>query len=189
MMDMQYMQGLTMVEPLQLQMEQLLITDGLFHTSPLLILLLECHANLECCISVKAFKYIHKYVYKGHDRTTMGFGDAQDEIKLYLDSRYVSASEATWRLMRFKMHEETPNVVRLAVHLENEQAVIFNEEDNANTVIDAAAARHTTLTAYFKANQKELDLRQNAPLIGPYPPSALDSLYQEFPQKFIWNIK
>jgi len=119
----------------------------------------------------------------------MGFGDAQDEIKLYLDSRYVSASEATWRLMRFKMHEETPNVVRLAVHLENEQAVIFNEEDNANTVIDAAAARHTTLTAYFKANQKELDLRQNAPLIGPYPPSALDFLYQEFPQKFIWNIK
>jgi hypothetical protein len=157
--------------------------------SPLLILLLECHANLECCISVKAFKYIHKYVYKGHDRTTMGFGETQDEIKLYLDSRYVSASEATWRLMRFKMHEETPNVVRLAVHLKDEQTVIFNEEDNANVVVDAAAARHTTLTAYFKANAEELQRRQNAQLIGPYPPSALDYLYQEFPQKFTWDLK
>src|ERR1700678_3934921 len=109
--------------------------------------------SIECCISVKAFKYMSTRDMS----TTMGFGDAQDKIKLYLDSRYVSASEATWRLMQFKMHEETPNVVHLAVHLENEQAVIFNEEDNADTVIDAAAARHTTLTAYFKANQKELD--------------------------------
>ena len=154
---------------------------------PLFLLLLECHVNLECCISVRAFKYIHKYVYKGHDRTTMGFGETQDEIKLYLDSRYVSASEATWRLMRFKMHEETPNIVRLAVHLENEQTVIFNEEDVANGVIDAAAAKHTTLTAYFKANAEELNRRQNAPLIGPHPASAIDFLYQEFPQKFIWK--
>ena len=154
----------------------------------LFLLLLECHVNMECCISVKSFKYIHKYVYKGHDRTTMGFGETLDEIQLYLDSRYVSASEATWRLFRFNMHEETPNVVRLAVHLENEQTVIFNEEDDANAIIDAAAAKDTTLTAYFKANAKELNRRQNEPM-GPHPISGLDILYQEFPQHFTWKSK
>ena len=40
-----------------------------------------CHINMECmmalalCIlSIKAIKYIYKYVYKGHDCTTMEFG-------------------------------------------------------------------------------------------------------------------
>ena len=67
------------------------------------------------------------------------------------------------------------------MHLKDEQTVIFNEEDNANAVIDAAAARRTTLTAYFMANAEELERRQNAPLVGPHPSSALDFLYQEFP--------
>jgi hypothetical protein len=31
----------------------------------LLILLFECHINVECVISVKSIKYIHKYIYKG----------------------------------------------------------------------------------------------------------------------------
>ena len=70
-----------------------------------------CHINMECIFSIKAIKYIYKYVYKGHDRTTMEFGRCQDEIKLYLDSRYVSAHEGVWRLLQFSMHEECPNIV------------------------------------------------------------------------------
>ena len=45
-----------------------------------------CHINVESIASVKAVKYIFKYVYKGHDRTTMEFGTCVDEIKQYLDS-------------------------------------------------------------------------------------------------------
>jgi hypothetical protein len=73
--------------------------------------------DMECLFSIKAIKYIYKYVYKGHDCTTMEFGKCQDEVKLYLDSRYVSACEGIWRLFQFPMHEEFPNVVRLQVHL------------------------------------------------------------------------
>ena len=69
-----------------------------------------CHINMECILSIKAIKYIYKYVYKGHDCTTMEFGQCQDEIKLYLDSCYVSACEGLWRLYQFSMHE-SPNVV------------------------------------------------------------------------------
>ncbi len=43
-----------------------------------------CHINVEVCVSVKAIKYIHKYIYKGHDRTTLEVQD-HDEIKEFLD--------------------------------------------------------------------------------------------------------
>ena len=44
---------------------------------------LRWHANMECSISVKAFKYLHKYIYKGHDCTTMAIGKSKDEIEQY----------------------------------------------------------------------------------------------------------
>ena len=54
-----------------------------------------CHINVEICASVEAIKYIHKYIYKGHNRTTLEISrDQRDEIKDYLDARYVSAPEA-----------------------------------------------------------------------------------------------
>ena len=31
----------------------------------------QCHINVECCISIKSVKYIHKYIHKGHDCTTV----------------------------------------------------------------------------------------------------------------------
>ena len=91
-----------------------------------------CHINMESIFSVKAVKYIYKYVYKGHDRTTMEFGRCLDEIKLYLDSRYVFACEAIWRLLCFSMHEESPNIVRLQVHLPNQQLVTWNQDATPN---------------------------------------------------------
>ena len=53
-----------------------------------------CHINVECLFSVRYFKYIYKYVYKGHDCTTMEFGRCVDKVKVYLDSRYVSGCKA-----------------------------------------------------------------------------------------------
>jgi hypothetical protein len=35
--------------------------------NPYLSLLFNCHINVEVCTSVAAIKYLHKYVYKGHD--------------------------------------------------------------------------------------------------------------------------
>ena len=44
--------------------------------SPYLIWKYRCHINVESIASVKAVKYIYKYVYKGHDRTTMQLAEA-----------------------------------------------------------------------------------------------------------------
>ena len=35
--------------------------------NPHLSAMFDCHINVEICASVKAVKYIHKYIYKGHD--------------------------------------------------------------------------------------------------------------------------
>ena len=134
-----------------------------------------CHINMECIFSIKAIKHIYKYVYKGHDRTTMEFGRCQDEIKLYLDSRYVSACEAVWRLLQFGMHEEEPNIVRLQVHLPNQQLITWNENNapNVQAVVQQQGVKDTKLTAYFKANAEY--------------PAARQLLYQDFPSKFVWK--
>ena len=132
---------------------------------------------MECLFSVKALKYIYKYVYKGHDRSTMEFGTCQDEIKLYLDSRYISAHEGIWRLFQFSMHEEFPNIVRLQIHLPNQQTVVWNENTavDLQSIVDEQGNKDTTLTGYFKANIKY--------------PEARDLLYQDFPSKFVWDVK
>ena len=52
--------------------------------------------------SIMAVKYLFKYIYKGHNHATVKIEkNAQEQtksinkIRLYLDARYVSASEAT----------------------------------------------------------------------------------------------
>jgi PIF1-like helicase/Helitron helicase-like domain at N-terminus len=134
----------------------------------------KCHSNVECVISIKCNKYMHKYLYKGHDRTTMEFGTCRDEVKLYLDARWVGACEAFWRISMFDMHREVPNVVRLQIHLPGQQFITWNAEahPDAEEIVERAAQKDTTLTAYFKANAQYEEARQ--------------LLYHEFPQRFTW---
>ena len=141
-----------------------------------LLLKYECHINIECCMSIKSVKYIHKYIYKSSDRATIEEQHRQNEVQKYIDARYVSASEAIWRILRFKMHAEVPSVTRLQVHLENEQNVLIQVGvDNNATVLNRALNRNTTLTAYFQACASDANARQY--------------LYQEFPQHYRWLSK
>ena len=104
----------------------------------------------------------------------MQFGTCKDEVKLYLDARFVSSCEGIWRLLMFEMHHEIPNVVRLQVHLPGQQYVTWNPErqPNIQEVVERVAEKDTTLTAYFKANVQYENARQ--------------LYYHEIPQKFVW---
>ncbi|XP_074346637.1 uncharacterized protein LOC141685437 [Apium graveolens] len=46
-----------------------------------------------------------------------------DEIKNFLDGRYICSSEAAWRLLGFDIHHRFPSVERLLVHMEDEKSV------------------------------------------------------------------
>lgn len=88
------------------------------------------HINVEICTGAQAVKYLYKYVFKGHDKALISmqqwFNQTQqqhppqvrepvNEIQLYRDTRYVSASEALWRLFSFSLFHRSP-VVCWAVH-------------------------------------------------------------------------
>ncbi|CAG8733602.1 6033_t:CDS:2 [Cetraspora pellucida] len=65
----------------------------------------------------------------------MQFRREPDEIKQYLDARYISAPEAAWHLFGMCLHEEVPNIVRLALHLPGIHQVIFDPEDEAAEIL------------------------------------------------------
>jgi hypothetical protein len=99
------------------------------------------HINVEVCNNICAVKYLFKYVYKGHDCATVELSRQSDnategnvvdidEIKKYLDCRYVSASKAAWRIFKFDMHDRFPTVERLHYHLPDQQMVLFRDDDD-----------------------------------------------------------
>ena len=67
-----------------------------------------------------------------------------DEVEVYKLGRYISSSEAIWRIYDFNIHEHYPAVEPLSVHLPGMQVVFFDPEvppDNLD--------KPTTLTGFF----------------------------------------
>ncbi len=125
----------------------------------------DAHINVEVCNNIRAIKYLFKYVYKGHDRATVEISHHNDnategnvvevdEIKKYLDYRYVSALEATWCIFKFDMHERFPTVERLQYHLPNQQMVLFDDDDDVHEVAAQSTISRTMLMEWFKTNQE-----------------------------------
>jgi len=125
----------------------------------------DVHINVEVYNNIRAVKYLFKYVYKGHDRAIVEISCQSDnaternvvkvdEIKKYLDCCYVSASEGTWRIFKFDMHERFPTVERLQYHLPNQQMVMFDDDDDVQEVATRSAISRTMLTEWFKTNQE-----------------------------------
>ena len=82
--------------------------------NPLLLLKYRAHINVEYCASIKAVKYLYKYIYKGPDQATSSFqadvcqvrvaiNEQTDKIKHYEQCRYTGASEATGRIFAFPL--------------------------------------------------------------------------------------
>ncbi|GBN03005.1 hypothetical protein AVEN_246119-1, partial [Araneus ventricosus] len=111
--------------------------------NPWLIKKLNAHINVEVCASVKSVKYLYKYVYEGHDAASVRLQSNdgilnKDEFLTFLDGRYVSAPEAMWRLNEFSLSEKYHVIMRLAVHLPNQQQVVEKKcSDNATSKFDA----------------------------------------------------
>jgi hypothetical protein len=144
------------------------------------------HIKVEVCDNIHAVKYLFKYVYKGHDRATVEISHQSnnatkgnvvkvDEIKKYLDYRYVSTSEAAWRIFKFDMHEQFPAVKRLQYHLPSQKMVLFNDDDDVQEVAAQSAISKTMLTKWFKTNQES--------------EVARSLTFNQFPQQWVWNRK
>ncbi|XP_058227941.1 uncharacterized protein LOC131336209 [Rhododendron vialii] len=130
------------------------------------------HINVEVCAGMRCVKYIHKYIYKGYDRTMMVLESA-NEIKQYLDGRYIGSPEAAWHIFGHHMHEEVPTVTRLALHLPGMHRVNFNPRELLEDIIARSTIEKSTLTRFFTWYATN--------------PNSTPHTYQEFPQFFVWN--
>jgi hypothetical protein len=145
----------------------------------------DSHINLEICASVKSVKYIHKYIYKGSDLATAEVSvkayrpgiprsvDRFDEVSQRLHGRYIAPPEAAWRLLEYAVHDETPTVQPLALHLPGLQQVYYG--DTHESVCEALDKSATTLTAWFDYNKDHEDGRH--------------LLYQDFPGAYRYISK
>ena len=80
----------------------------------LLLRSMNCHCNVELCMSIKSIKYVLKYVHKGCDQAMFTLQSNQvDEISDYQNACYVSSNEAVWRILEFPIHERDPPVQQL----------------------------------------------------------------------------
>ena len=140
--------------------------------SPLLSLIYEAHINVEVVYSTRCVKYLFKYINKGPDRVVAAF-EQEDEVETYSNARYLSASEAYWRLYGFDLFHRSPAVMKLDCHLKGEQMQLFAEGEEEEAI--NRGPRVTKLLAYFSQNAED--------------PEAREVLYPDFPDKYTWIEK
>ncbi|XP_058741254.1 uncharacterized protein LOC131613618 [Vicia villosa] len=126
-----------------------------------LILKYQAHINMEWCNQSTSIKYLFKYINKGYDRITASVVPSKisskehetiDEIKEYLDCRYVSPCEACWRLFSYKIHGRKPAVERMFYHLIRENAVYYQDFERMENVLEKPSVTESMFTSWLTAN-------------------------------------
>ncbi|XP_074314080.1 uncharacterized protein LOC141649285 [Silene latifolia] len=146
--------------------------------NPYLLVMFDCHLNVEVCSTINAVKYLYKYVNKGHDRILFNVTNSTasmlvDKIEKYQSGRWVSPPEAAWRIFGFNLFDTYPPVQPFPVHIPNGQTVRFSENEVLANVVANGERTKTMLTEFFRTN---MGLQEGQKY-----------LYSEFPQHFVWN--
>ncbi len=157
--------------------------------NPYLLKTYNCHINVEICNNIRACKYLFKYVTKGYDKTTAAISDKRDEIMNFVNCRYVSAYEAYWRICGNKIMYTYPNVMKLQLHLENEQYVYYKAGQERQVL---ERNNITTLIAYFAAVEKEQKHPLEEHILGfdeenRLNPRATELTYIQFPTYYSYD--
>ncbi|XP_027083756.2 uncharacterized protein [Coffea arabica] len=150
--------------------------------SPYLLALFDCHINVEICSTVKLVKYLYKYIFKGHDLISFNLLDQEssgtiDEINSFLQARWVSPSEALWRIYEFRLTEMNPTVYTLQVHFLNQQFVSFDKSSDLWYLLRKIDFSKAMLTEFFRMNKTNATAQN------------LKCLYRDFPRHFVWTPK
>ncbi|GAU47108.1 hypothetical protein TSUD_403410 [Trifolium subterraneum] len=144
-----------------------------------LLLKYQAHMNMEWCNQSTSIKYLFKYIHKGYDRITASVVQSAqqpiDEIKQYLDCRYISPSEACWRIYSYKIHGRKPSVERMFFHLVGENAIYFTDHARMENILEKPSVTESMFTSWLQENQDY--------------PSARKLTYGQFVTKFTYNKK
>ncbi|XP_071694373.1 uncharacterized protein [Rutidosis leptorrhynchoides] len=152
----------------------------------LLCLQFHAHINVEWCGWTMLIKYLFKYISKGTDFIAAHIpkpvvGDTSvnaeqnrnyDEIRNFVDARFICPHEACWRIFNFPIHFREPAVPILSVHLKDMQLVKFRSNQRLRSVVNNPVAKKTTLTEWLFYNRHADDGKHLT--------------YLDFPLEFVW---
>jgi hypothetical protein len=105
---------------------------------PALLELLDCHIYVDVCSTAIIFLYLFKYLFKGPDQakfsldslgSATGEEEVIDEYKDYISGRYLSASEAVYRIFNFDTVYKNPSVRCLSIHLEGKNLASIRDRN------------------------------------------------------------
>uniref|UniRef100_A0AC34QDY1 Helitron helicase-like domain-containing protein n=1 Tax=Panagrolaimus sp. JU765 TaxID=591449 RepID=A0AC34QDY1_9BILA len=122
--------------------------------NPVLLMIMDCHINVEVVASIKSIKYAFKYIFKGHDRAAIKIDDQNlildyDECNSFSDNRYIGVYEACWRLLEFPIHGRSHSILRLPIHLPNADCNLEIDANDENA-LDEAQKRKQMLNVRIK---------------------------------------
>lgn len=149
--------------------------------NPTLLRLYQAHINVEKCNQSRAIKYLFKYISKGNERVAVGLfsssnnKDSQcinDEVQQFLNCRYISSCEVSWRALRFPIHHHSPSVQRLSFHLPNKQPVVYRENQDITTLLDNPRVLESQFLLWMEMNKQDS--------------SARKLTFSEFPTKYVF---
>ena len=147
--------------------------------NPYLLLKYKGHMNFEVCSTTASVKYIYKYIFKGSDKVSLEIKNKtssdkeKNEIKAFENGRYYCSTQSCHRIFGFAIVYRSPMVMKLQLHLPNEQSVLFEEDDDPQVVLDKFSKTH--LTQFFETNRTDV--------------RAHDVLYPDFPKYYTWETK
>ncbi|GJY03463.1 helicase [Tanacetum coccineum] len=128
-----------------------------------LLLKYHAHINVEWCNRSKAIKYLFKYLNKGPDRATIAIQEnvkagangasdqimVVDEIKNYLNFRFLSPCEAVWRLFSFDINYAYPTVMQLNYHLPEQNAITLRDSEDLPALLERESINITMFTEWI----------------------------------------
>ena len=149
----------------------------------------QAHINVEYVNKSKVVKYLCKYINKGPDQANIIFErikkgdnartndetDTIDEIKQYLNCRYICEQDDLWRLLGFEIHYHWPPVERLPVYLPLMNIIKIKANTKLTSITTNPNNTKTMLTEYFNTNKEYEEARELT--------------YCEFPHKWLWDEK
>lgn len=115
---------------------------------------------------------IIKFIYSVYNNHSINFKSIAFH---YIICRYVSPSEASWRIFSFPIHGRKPAVERLYFHCEGQNSVYYTDFDRINTVLEKPSVTESMFTSWFEANCKY--------------PEAQNLTYSKFVSKFVYVKK
>ena len=158
--------------------KQLLGNNWVVPYNPYLLLKYKCHINVEVCTTTSSVKYIFKYVLKGSDKISFDIKNSKEsdeieknEVKFFEHGRYIESTQSCHRIFEFPICYRYPPVLKLHLHLEGEQTVIIEKDEDPRNALQRFSK--TTLTEFFELNKKDKD--------------ANEILYPDIPSYYTWQ--